>query len=220
MISCGRSHCPCRFFSTIDLEYLRWWIALTKESITTSQQDKAAKYEIEGIEDMVPKVSRHDVYSTMRILSVTSVTVDKWYGISFEERFLLDKSRLELYKFMEGDLKTSFEIIDTCGFLLFKNRLNNLGGNVISTRAVALLMYTRRIVLYKRVEDLQVGVESYQKKLNIPNPWTHDVDLSCRALYTTLSEPQGVIYEDKLKRKRLMRTKELYKFSDGSLLSS
>ncbi|GKB67648.1 hypothetical protein Tco_0929060, partial [Tanacetum coccineum] len=25
-------------------------------------------------------VSSHDVYSTMRIMSVTSVTVDKWYG--------------------------------------------------------------------------------------------------------------------------------------------
>ncbi|GKF66956.1 hypothetical protein Tco_0193473, partial [Tanacetum coccineum] len=33
------------------------------------------------------------------------------------------------------------------------------------------------------------------------------------------SDPQGVIYEDKLKRKRLMRTDELYKFSDGTLNS-
>nr|GFC51212.1 hypothetical protein [Tanacetum cinerariifolium] len=37
------------------------------------------------------------------------------------------------------------------------------------------------------------------------------------APYTTLSEPQGVIYEEKLKRKGLMRTDELYKFSDGTL---
>ncbi|GJX13471.1 hypothetical protein Tco_0205229 [Tanacetum coccineum] len=39
------------------------------------------------------------------------------------------------------------------------------------------------------------------------------------APYTTLSEPQGVIYEDKLKRKRLMRAEELYKISDGTLSS-
>ncbi|GKA97319.1 hypothetical protein Tco_0825213 [Tanacetum coccineum] len=31
--------------------------------------------------------------------------------------------------------------------------------------------------------------------------------------------PQGVIYEDKLNRKRLMRSDELYKFSDGTLQS-
>ncbi|GJY34601.1 hypothetical protein Tco_0419070 [Tanacetum coccineum] len=158
---------------------------LRQKVYTSTTKTKAAKYEIEGIEDMVPKVSRHDVYSTMRILSVTSVTVDKWYGYDHLKEIVVRRADQKLYKFME----------------------------------VALLMYTRRIVLYKRVEDLQVGVESYQKKLNIPNPWTHDVDLSCRALYTTLSEPQGVIYEDKLKRKRLMRTEELYKFSDGTLTS-
>ncbi|GKE45483.1 hypothetical protein Tco_1472767 [Tanacetum coccineum] len=41
--------------------------------------------------------------------------------------------------------------------------------------------------------------------------------LSRRAPYTTLSDPQGVIYEDKLNRKRLMRSDELHKFSDGTL---
>ncbi|GKB22909.1 hypothetical protein Tco_0862310 [Tanacetum coccineum] len=67
----------------------------------------------------------------------------------------------------------------------------------------------------KRVKDLQPGVESYQKKLNISKPRTHDEDLSRRTPYTTLLDPQGVIYEDKLNRKRLMRSDELYKFSDG-----
>ncbi|GJZ96413.1 hypothetical protein Tco_0668747 [Tanacetum coccineum] len=54
---------------------------------------------------------------------------------------------------------------------------------------VALRMYTRRIVIQKRVEDLQLGVESYQKKLNLT----------------------------KLDTFRLMRTDELHKFSDGTL---
>ncbi|GJT94373.1 hypothetical protein Tco_1089891 [Tanacetum coccineum] len=40
---------------------------------------------------------------------------------------------------------------------------------------------------------------------------------SFTALYTTLSEPLGVICEDKLKMKRLMRTDEFYKFSDAHL---
>nr|GEX41295.1 hypothetical protein [Tanacetum cinerariifolium] len=66
----------------------------------------------------------------------------------------------------------------------------------------------------KKVEDLQLGVESYQKKLNISKPRTHDEDHSRRASYTTLSDPQGVIYEDKLNIKRLMHSNELHKFSD------
>nr|GEW46516.1 hypothetical protein [Tanacetum cinerariifolium] len=61
--------------------------------------------------------------------------------------------------------------------------------------------------IFSRTRDLQLRVETY------------DVDMSCKVLYTTHSEPQGVIYEDKLKRKRLMRTNERYKFSDGTLTS-
>ncbi|GJX49197.1 hypothetical protein Tco_0276042 [Tanacetum coccineum] len=37
--------------------------------------------------------------------------------------------------------------------------------------------------------------------------------------YTTYNNPQGIIYEDKYKRNRMMRTDELYKFSDGTLTS-
>ncbi|GJX07806.1 hypothetical protein Tco_0195738 [Tanacetum coccineum] len=37
--------------------------------------------------------------------------------------------------------------------------------------------------------------------------------------YTTLSDPQGVIYGDRLKRKRFMCADELHKFSDGTLIS-
>ncbi|GJR83812.1 hypothetical protein Tco_0154597 [Tanacetum coccineum] len=70
-----------------------------------------------------------------------------------------------------------------------------------------------------RFEDLQLGVESYQKKLNLTKPRTRDVDLSRRPAYTTLSNPQGVIYEDKLKRKRFMHADELHKFSDDTLIS-
>ncbi|GJY75615.1 hypothetical protein Tco_0480731 [Tanacetum coccineum] len=40
-----------------------------------------------------------------------------------------------------------------------------------------------------------------------------------KAPYTTLLDPQGVIYKDKLNRKRLRRSNELHKFSDGTLQS-
>nr|GEZ16359.1 hypothetical protein [Tanacetum cinerariifolium] len=52
---------------------------------------------------------------------------------------------------------------------------------------VSLRMFTRSIVIQRRVEDLQLGVESYQKKLNLTKP------------------------------DRLMRIDELHKFHDGTL---
>ncbi|GJV09922.1 hypothetical protein Tco_1351463 [Tanacetum coccineum] len=100
-----------------------------------------------------------------------------------------------------------------------ENRLFNLKGEDIVHLATALCMFTRHILIQKRVEYLQLGVESNQKKLNISKPRTHEEDLSRRAPYTTLSYPQGVIYEDRLNRNRLMHSDELYKFSDGTLQS-
>ncbi|GJY93854.1 hypothetical protein Tco_0509636 [Tanacetum coccineum] len=70
-----------------------------------------------------------------------------------------------------------------------------------------------------RVEDLQLGVERYQKKLNLTKPDIFSPDLRNRTAYTAYSDPQGVIYEDQNNENRLMRTDELHKFSDGTLNS-
>ncbi|GJZ68620.1 hypothetical protein Tco_0631860 [Tanacetum coccineum] len=80
-------------------------------------------------------------------------------------------------------------------------------------------IYTRHIVILRRVEDLQLGVESYQKKLNIIKSETFRSDIFNITPYTTYSNPQGIIYEYKYKRHKLMGTDELYKFSDGTLTS-
>nr|GFB96273.1 hypothetical protein [Tanacetum cinerariifolium] len=78
-------------------------------------------------------------------------------------------------------------------------------------------MFTRSIVIQRHVEDLQVGVESYQKKLNLTKPDTYRSDLKRREAYTAYSNPRGFIYQNKEKKNRLMRIDELYKFSDGTL---
>ncbi|GJV68186.1 hypothetical protein Tco_1483695 [Tanacetum coccineum] len=78
-------------------------------------------------------------------------------------------------------------------------------------------MFTRSLVIKKRVEDLQLGVESYQKKLNITQPQQTFPKIEFKELYTPSHKPPGVIYEDLTKQKRVMRADELYKFSDGTL---
>ncbi|GKC97796.1 hypothetical protein Tco_1168071, partial [Tanacetum coccineum] len=82
---------------------------------------------------------------------------------------------------------------------------------------VALRMFTRSLVIKKRVEDLQLGVESNQKKLNITPPQQTFLEIQFKVLYTPSHKPPGVIYEDLVKHKLVMRADELYKFSDGTL---
>ncbi|GJR77653.1 hypothetical protein Tco_0090018 [Tanacetum coccineum] len=75
----------------------------------------------------------------------------------------------------------------------------------------------RSVVIQRRVEDLQLGVEIYQKKLNLTKPDTYRSNLRRRDAYTPYSDPRGFIYENKDKKNRLMRIDELHKFSDGTL---
>nr|GEW16302.1 hypothetical protein [Tanacetum cinerariifolium] len=82
---------------------------------------------------------------------------------------------------------------------------------------VSLWMFTRSIVIQRRVEDLQLGVESYQKRLNLTKLDMYRSDLKRKEAYTAYSNPRGFIYQNKDKKNRLMRIDELHKFSDGTL---
>ncbi|GJW23503.1 hypothetical protein Tco_0034125 [Tanacetum coccineum] len=68
----------------------------------------------------------------------------------------------QLYTFMEGDFPRLY-LNDGEDMLLLvvQNRLFNIKGEDIVHLAAALRMFTRHIVIQKRVEDLQLGVESY-----------------------------------------------------------
>ncbi|GKC30737.1 hypothetical protein Tco_1038031 [Tanacetum coccineum] len=101
--------------------------------------------------------------------------------------------------------------------LLVQGKLTNLSLDDRYALNVALRMYTRRIVIQERVEDLQLAVESYQKKINLTRPDTTRPDLRKMTPYTGYPDVQGIIYQDELSRNRLMRTDELHKFSDGTL---
>ncbi|GKE29995.1 hypothetical protein Tco_1445379 [Tanacetum coccineum] len=49
------------------------------------------------------RVSKHDVYSTKRILAVANVKVNIWYGYGHIKDIEVRRSDQQLYKFMEGD---------------------------------------------------------------------------------------------------------------------
>nr|GFA82788.1 hypothetical protein [Tanacetum cinerariifolium] len=99
----------------------------------------------------------------------------------------------------------------------WKRKLSNLTVEERFAFNVSLRMFTRSIVIQRRMEDLQLGVESYQKRLNLTKPDTYRSDLKRREVYTAYSNPRGFIYQNKDKKNRLMRIDELHKFSDGTL---
>ncbi|GKA23649.1 hypothetical protein Tco_0709682 [Tanacetum coccineum] len=76
-----------------------------------------------------------------------------------------------LYKFKEGDFhRTKDQDIKDMLLLLVQGKVTNLNVEERIAFNVSLRMFTRSVVIQRRVEDLQLGVESYQKKLNSQMP--------------------------------------------------
>ncbi|GJV01812.1 hypothetical protein Tco_1335381 [Tanacetum coccineum] len=67
------------------------------------------------------------------------------------------------------------------------------------------------------MEDLQLGIESYQMKLNLTQPDYDASDFLFKEDYTIVSKPRAIIYRDKNDQKKMMREIEVHKFSDGTL---
>ncbi|GKD98832.1 hypothetical protein Tco_1382729 [Tanacetum coccineum] len=98
-----------------------------------------------------------------------------------------------------------------------RSKVTNLNLDERFALNVALRIYTRRIVIQECVEDLQLAVESYQKKINLSRPDSYSSNLRKMTPYTAYHDIQGIIYQDDIDKNRLMRTDELHKFSDGTL---
>nr|GEX06918.1 hypothetical protein [Tanacetum cinerariifolium] len=132
--------------------------------------------------------SARDVYSKRRIIAITELKVVEWHNYKHLDWITVRRDDDKLYKFKEGDFKM-LRIQDIEDMLL----------------------------LLRRVEDLQLGVESYQKKLNLTKPDTYRSNLKRKEAYTAYSNPRGFIYQNKDKQNRLIQIDELHKFSDGTL---
>nr|GEU42204.1 retrovirus-related Pol polyprotein from transposon TNT 1-94 [Tanacetum cinerariifolium] len=196
----GHQTVAINYFFNNDLEYLKTFDP--KVTYTTSiTKTKAARYKIKGIKDMVPTLwstikHAYDKYAEKGIKhwgERRKLCVKKLHGYGHLEEIVVKISNQQLYKFKEGS-----DIVD---FIM------------------ALHIFTRSLILKRRVKDLQHGIESYQKKLNITKPQKTFPEIEFEEAYTPSYDPQGIIYEDLNKQKRVLRADELYKFSDGTLKS-
>ncbi|GKA71007.1 hypothetical protein Tco_0777146, partial [Tanacetum coccineum] len=214
----GRHVIPFDHFINNDLEYLKGGSSSRKYT-TSITKTKAADYgQVKWIEDQIPRTT----------WSVVPIDYDKhayWgtyqWGLK-RQRFYGYATNMETSKDVYSRhmiiVVISLKIMKFYGYShLEEITLTNLSLDDRYALNVALRMYTRRIVIQERVEDLQLAVESYQKKINLTRPDTTRPDLRKTTPYTGYPDVQGIIYQDELSRNWLMRTDELYKFSDGTL---
>nr|GEY26951.1 hypothetical protein [Tanacetum cinerariifolium] len=155
---------------------------------TISQMDEPSY----PVFETVNQESALDVYSKRRIIAVTELKIVKWHTYKHLNWISVRRVDDKIYKFKEGDLKRlRIQDIEDMLLLLVQGKLSNLTVEERFAFNVSLRMFTRSIVIQRHVEDLQLGVESYQKMLNLTKPDTYRSDLKRREAYTLLLLVQG-----------------------------
>ncbi|GJX90811.1 hypothetical protein Tco_0344137 [Tanacetum coccineum] len=146
------------YFFSNDLEYMK---TFDPEVTYTSSitKTKVARYEIKGIEDMVPTL-----WSTIKHAydkdaekgnQAHSVSVKKLHGYSHLEDIVVKRSDQQLHKFKEGDfVNLHLNGIKDMLLLAVQHKLFHLDGSVIVDFIVALRMFTRSLILKKNVSKI------------------------------------------------------------------
>ncbi|GJS51341.1 hypothetical protein Tco_0624703 [Tanacetum coccineum] len=212
------------FFFNKDLEYLRYGRKIGRPALSISKM-KAAYYPDVGLEQMVPDqmwieeeckydvaamygishwwfqrqrfyIDRHTsegdrraVRTHMRILSVVRIEVFSMYGYNYMKKIVLRRADLKEYVIAERDFK-----------YLYPSDFEDLN-----------------LVIRQRVEDFQLGIESYQTQLNLTKPRWDAKGFEYKHDFTVIDSPRAVTFRDKYGVQMIMRFNEIYKFSDGTL---
>ncbi|GJV22861.1 hypothetical protein Tco_1375556 [Tanacetum coccineum] len=96
---------------------------------------------------------------TSKTLNPKCVSANKLHGYGHLEEIVVKRSDQQLYKFKEGDfVDLHLNDIEDMLLLAVQHKLFHLDGNVIVDFIVALRMFTRSLILKRRVEDLQLGI--------------------------------------------------------------
>ncbi|GKB48366.1 hypothetical protein Tco_0899119, partial [Tanacetum coccineum] len=150
---------------------------------------KAAHYLDFGLEELVP---------SLWIESERDYDISAAYGIThwwfkWKEFYIQRHSA----PFDRHAVRSHMRILNLY-LLHLQGKLNHLPGSDKVHLFNAVNMWIRNIVIRQHVAYLQLGIESYQTKLNLTQPSWDASDFLFKEDYTIVSKPRAVIYRDRL----------------------
>ncbi|GKD68769.1 hypothetical protein Tco_1322859, partial [Tanacetum coccineum] len=221
----GQVTIQTQYFFNKDLEYLVSGDKERRNALSISKL-KVAYYPDFGLKELVP---------SLWIESERDYDISAAYGIShwwfkrkefYITRHIAPSNRSAVRYHMkilsvisEANLKNLYpNDFEDMYLLHLQGKLNHLSGADKVHLFNAVNLWIRNIVIRQRVEDLQLGIESYQTKLNLTQPNWDATDFLFKEDYTIVHKPRAVIYIDRNNQKTMIRETKVHKFSNGTLM--
>ncbi|GKA07326.1 hypothetical protein Tco_0686550 [Tanacetum coccineum] len=213
----GQVTIQIEFFFNKDLEYLRFGHKGNRLALSITKM-KAASYPDVGLEQMVP--------DQMWAKEEYMYDISAAYGISHwwfkRHQFYIDRhsahtNRRAIVRIHMWILSVvSIDVFSIYGYDYMNKIVLQRADNQEYTIAESDFK-DLNLVIRKRVEDFQLGIESYQTQLNLTKPHWEATGIEFIHDYKILDSPRAVVFRDRYGMLMIMHFNEIHKFSDGTL---
>ncbi|GJS26691.1 hypothetical protein Tco_0487311, partial [Tanacetum coccineum] len=164
-----------------------------------------------------PGKTKEEVYSNSKIIQVIKTYWELGHEHKFITKIVARRANECIMSITKPDYKTlnKNDIEDI--YLLITN------GKVLDYAKTGLLwslsVFIRSSVIWERVHDFQLGIESYQQMVNLTTPTISFSGVEKHKMFSIIYEPMHrIIYKNRKKEKRVMRHSEIHKFYDATLI--
>ncbi|GKA63172.1 reverse transcriptase domain-containing protein [Tanacetum coccineum] len=163
-----------------------------------------------------PGKPKEEVYSNSKIIQV----IKTYWELGHEHKFITEivtrRANKCIMSITEPDYKNLNKNDIEDMYLLIMN------GKVPDYAETGLLwslsVFVRSLVIWGRVHNFQLRIESYQQKVNLTAPTISFPGVEKHKMFSIIYEPvHGIIYKNSKKEKRVMRHLEIHKFYDATL---
>ncbi|GJR95163.1 hypothetical protein Tco_0267337 [Tanacetum coccineum] len=157
---------------------------------------KAASYPDAGLEQMVPdQMWAKEEY--MYDISA-SYGISHWYD--YMKKIVLRRADNQEYTIAKSDFKDLYPSdFEDLYLLNLQGHLNHLPPKDKKILSTAVNLWIRNLVIRKRVEDFQLGIESYQTQLNLTKPHWEATGLEFMHDYKILDSTRAMVASDDLR---------------------
>ncbi|GJS31205.1 hypothetical protein Tco_0491825 [Tanacetum coccineum] len=190
---------------------------------------KVAYYPDVGLEQMVldqmwiEEECKYDIVAIavrthIRILSVVRIEVFSLYGYYYMKKIVLCRADLKEYIIAERDFKYMYPSdFEDLYLLNLQGHLNHLSPEDKKILTTVVNLWTKKLVIRQRVEDFQLGIESYQTQLNLTKPRWDATGFEFKHEFTVIDSLRAITFRDKYRVQMILWFNEIHKFSDNTL---
>ncbi|GKF18699.1 hypothetical protein Tco_0063617, partial [Tanacetum coccineum] len=149
------------------------------------------------------------------ITEVVRITTDQPHGLDFREQIIVMRENDKPESFSEADFKyLNKNDIEDLYYLCRNKKVNYRETKLMNS----LITFTRSRVIWERVHDFQLGIKSYQIKVNLTAPTLTFPCIEAHEPYFIVDKPStGLIYLNSKDEKWVMYLMEIVKFCDATL---